>query len=190
MTVATRWRTSSRRAGRRGDRGAAAVEFALVSVPLFTILFGAIDYGLYFADAQTVQSSTADAARGATLSVSSSALNWTGATGCVSDPTPNDLAKVVCNLNATAKPMGGGEVFVKAEIVQGTGGPDTWEQGNALRVCAVTKYNTVLPFVPMPGGGLITTRVEMPIQDTGLAPQTLTSEEMDVSGIGTDWAWC
>ena len=55
----------------------------------------------------------------------------------------------------------------------------------------MTKYQTILPFVPMPGGGLITTRVEMPIQDSGLQPlPTLASAEMDVSSIGTDWAWC
>ena len=55
----------------------------------------------------------------------------------------------------------------------------------------MTKYQTVLPFVPMPGGGVITTRVEMPIQDSQLLPPpTLTSVEMDVSSIGTDWAWC
>ena len=62
MNVRAR-RAPSGRSGRRGDRGAAAVEFALLSIPLFTILFGVIDYGLYFADVQTVQSSTTDAAR-------------------------------------------------------------------------------------------------------------------------------
>ena len=32
----------------RSERGAAAVEFALVMVPLLVLLFGAIQYGLYF----------------------------------------------------------------------------------------------------------------------------------------------
>lgn len=32
----------------RSDRGAAAVEFALVMMPLLVLLFGAIQYGLYF----------------------------------------------------------------------------------------------------------------------------------------------
>lgn len=192
MSVRAR-RASSQRWARRDDRGAAAVEFALLSIPLFTILFGAINYGLYFADVQTVQSSTADVARDATLSVSSSGLNWTGTTGCVSNPsTASELAKVVCDLNTTVKPLGGGEVYGKAEIVDGTGAVQTaWSPGNRLRLCAVTKYQTILPFVPMPGGGLITARVEMPIQDSGLQPlPTLPSAEMDVSSIGTDWAWC
>jgi Flp pilus assembly protein TadG len=33
---------------RRGERGAVAVEFALVLLPLVVLLFGAIQYGLYF----------------------------------------------------------------------------------------------------------------------------------------------
>src|SRR3954447_24530492 len=67
---------------RRGDRGASAVEFALVSPLLFTLLFGAIDYGLYFADALSVQQRVADAARDATLSVGSVAANWPGSGSC------------------------------------------------------------------------------------------------------------
>src|SRR4051794_13686771 len=36
------------RRGERREQGAAAVEFALVMVPLLVLLFGAIQYGLYF----------------------------------------------------------------------------------------------------------------------------------------------
>src|SRR3954451_14523937 len=88
---------------RRGDRGASAVEFALVSPLLFTLLFGAIDYGLYFADALTVQQSVTDAARDATLSVGSVAANWSGSGSCpvvvsvLGSSATNDLAKVACN---------------------------------------------------------------------------------------------
>ena len=52
---------------RRRDRGAAAVEFALVSPLLLGMLFGVIDYGLYFADVVTVQQGVGDAARAATI---------------------------------------------------------------------------------------------------------------------------
>jgi Flp pilus assembly protein TadG len=37
-----------RRGGARPEHGASAVEFALVMIPLITLLFGAIQYGLYF----------------------------------------------------------------------------------------------------------------------------------------------
>ena len=39
-----------RRRPRRDDAGASAVEFALVAPVLFLILFGIVDYGIWFAD--------------------------------------------------------------------------------------------------------------------------------------------
>jgi Flp pilus assembly protein TadG len=45
---------------RRGQRGAAAVEFALVVTPLLVLCFGMIQYGMYFYSAQ-VGSNTANA---------------------------------------------------------------------------------------------------------------------------------
>jgi TadE-like protein len=186
-----------RRAGQRGDRGAAAVEFALLSVPLLTLLFGAIAYGLYFADVLTVERATADAARGATLSVGTYGLNWTGTSACT--PTASvlngaelgDLGKVVCGLSSSVKPLGGDVLYVKAQIVNAGGTqPDGWVGGNRLRVCSVTRDRAVLPFVPLPGGGLITTRVDMPVQPGGPAALILSPVAQSVSGIGTDWSWC
>jgi Flp pilus assembly protein TadG len=46
---------------RRGQNGAAAVEFALVLIPFLVLCFGMIQYGMYFYSAQ-VGSNTANAA--------------------------------------------------------------------------------------------------------------------------------
>ena len=62
--------------GTRRERGAVAVEFALVSPLLFALLFGLVDYGLYFADVLSVRQATTDAAREATLSVGNISANW------------------------------------------------------------------------------------------------------------------
>src|SRR3954467_4806950 len=103
-------RTTSGR-HRRGDRGASAVEFALVSPLLLTLLFGAIDYGLYFADAMSVQQNVADAARNATLSVGSVAAYWPGAGSCpvvasaMGASATNDLAKIACGLSDSTQPV-------------------------------------------------------------------------------------
>lgn len=48
---------------RRGERGAAAVEFALVLVPLLITVFGLIQYGMYFYSAQTGSNTVNAAAR-------------------------------------------------------------------------------------------------------------------------------
>ena len=41
------------RSGRRSESGASAVEFALIVVPILIVLFGLIQYGLYFYSAQS-----------------------------------------------------------------------------------------------------------------------------------------
>jgi Flp pilus assembly protein TadG len=53
------------------DSGAAAVEFALVSVLLLTLLFGIIQYAYYFFQSQGASSTAREAARLAAVGVSS-----------------------------------------------------------------------------------------------------------------------
>ena len=48
---------------RRDERGATAVEFALVSIPLFVLVFAMIDYGWYFFVSQTSGSAASNVAR-------------------------------------------------------------------------------------------------------------------------------
>jgi Flp pilus assembly protein TadG len=184
---------------RDGDRGASAVEFALVSPLLFTLLFGAIDYGLYFSDALTLQQSVADAAREATLSVGSVSANWPGSGSCpivtsaLNVSATNDLAKVICSLSASTQPIGGGVVAVKAEIVDAGGQPTAeWKPKNRLRVCALTRHSAVLPFVPMPDGGLIASKTEMPIQPGSPTNPILlfNAVAQDAGIVGGDWKWC
>jgi hypothetical protein len=179
---------------RRRDRGASAVEFALVSPLLFTLLFGAIDYGLYFADALTVQQGVADAARDATLSVGSVSANWSGDASCLPGLdliASNDLGKVVCKLSNSVDTIGGGQLVAMAKIVGADGLPTTqWASGNRLRVCAVTQHPAVLPFVPLPGGGVIRSKVDMPIQPGGPQSLLLNPVAQDPSVVGADWSWC
>lgn len=55
------WR--SRFAARAGERGAAAVEFALVLLPLLFILLGTLQYGWYFYTAQSTSSAARELTR-------------------------------------------------------------------------------------------------------------------------------
>jgi Flp pilus assembly protein TadG len=47
----------------RDERGVAAVEFALVAALLFVLVFGLIEYGLYFFKAQTLRAAAREGAR-------------------------------------------------------------------------------------------------------------------------------
>ncbi len=54
---------SALRRRRRDQSGAAVVEFALILIPFFTLIFGLIQYGLYFYSAQTGSHAINSAAR-------------------------------------------------------------------------------------------------------------------------------
>lgn len=65
-TIRHGWRARTGRvlaAGRRSDRGAALVEFALVMVPFFFILFGIFEVGFVFWATYELENATSDAAR-------------------------------------------------------------------------------------------------------------------------------
>lgn len=58
---------SSVRAGGRPDRGAATVEFALISIPLLALVFGAISYGYMLSFRQAMSQGAAEGARAAAV---------------------------------------------------------------------------------------------------------------------------
>ena len=58
-----------KRRRQRDDRGAAAVEFALVSIPLFLLLFGIIQFGWAFYSQITISQAAREGARYASLQV-------------------------------------------------------------------------------------------------------------------------
>ena len=53
--------------GRTDDSGAAAVEFALIMVPLLMIVFGILSYGFLLSSRQSVSQAAAEAARAAAI---------------------------------------------------------------------------------------------------------------------------
>lgn len=64
------------RKGSAGERGAAIVEFALVAVVLFTIIFGLIEGGLLVRARNAVASSADEAARRGAIAGSSVSADW------------------------------------------------------------------------------------------------------------------
>jgi Flp pilus assembly protein TadG len=180
-----------RESARPSERGASAVEFALVAPLLFGLLFGIVDYGLYFADVVTVQQGLGDAARSATLAPSSVTGPLWGGSTCslqLSGATGGDqLERLACSVLDRVEPVAG-QLYVRAELVDATGAPTaTWAPGNRLRLCSVTEHPPVLPVVPLPAGGRIETRVDMPVQAVPAQVQMASAQSALPYG---DWSWC
>jgi Flp pilus assembly protein TadG len=175
---------------RRSERGASAVEFALVAPLLFALLFGIVDYGLYFADVVTVQQGLGDAARTAVTALPSTTGPLWGGSTCQlqQDSSGGDqLQRLACSVLGSVDPVAG-QLYVRAELVDANGNlTQTWTQGNRLRLCTVTDHPPVLPFVPLPAGGRIETRVDMPVQAVPAQVQMASAQTQLPSG---DWSWC
>ena len=171
-----RLRQHARRAsGRAREGGAAAVEFALVLTLLVPVLFGIVDYGLWFSDSLAARHGVHEASR----------LGVVNRPSCTAGAT--DLAKMVCT---TRQQVGasGGPTYAMVKSPQG------WKRGNKLLVCAMVRENAVTGLTPFPGDRMIRTKASMAIEVDSPLPTGVTavgeSVASDTAPAGTDWAWC
>lgn len=86
---------------RVGERGAAAVEFAIVVGLLLTIVFGTIDFGLYFNAATIVNNAAREGVRAASFNQSSSNVITTAKSALVSLPG-YDATKATVTVTCTS----------------------------------------------------------------------------------------
>jgi len=154
------------------ESGAAAVEFALVSGVFFLVLFGIIQYGLYFNDTLNTRQGVREAVRQGVV------RNFPG---CGSAAT--DLDKLLCN---TKKEIGAvtGPTYVK--VVTPSGG---WAKAKPLTVCAMVKSDGGIGMLPMPDGGWITSKTQMSIEQAN-APLPTGTASADALPAGVTWSWC
>jgi len=162
---------------RGADRGAAAVEFALVTPLLLVMLFGIIDYGIWFADSISARQTVRNVAR-------LGAVEQFGSCGGGSD-----LGNLACTVKAQMNELSGTTVVMVAVANNPTSGAGAlWTQGATLRICAMTQHQALLPLVPLPNGGITTAEVDMPIESaTGTTTRATFS---DTPFNGTSWSWC
>lgn len=160
---------------RRDGRGAAAVELALVSLILFPVLFGIVDYGLWFNDSLTTRNGVREGARLAVVQ------NLNGPTGCSAQ---QGAARMACVTQRLVDPAAGTSY---ARVVA----PAGWKRGNPVVVCAMTKVTGVTGVTPLPEDGLVRAKVQMsvevdsPVVDGG-NPTTATTG----TPSGATWDWC
>ncbi len=149
------------------------MEFALVMPILFLVVFGILQYGLYFFDAHGTRNGVREAARQGVVKTFST---------CGGEST--DLGKLKCTTKGMVDAITG-PIAVKVVAPQG------WERGKPLVVCAMVQSEGAGGILPMPHDGLITSKTEMSIEVEGAAsptPVSLSSE--DAALTGADWSWC
>lgn len=161
------------RRARRDERGAAGIEFALILPVLCALVFGVVDYGLWFNDSLNVRQGVREAARvGVVQNFSSSSCPGAA----------SDMAKLAC-IAKDQIGSAGGPTYVKI-IVPSTG----WKRTAPLTVCAMVAYKGVTGFVPLPSDGLIKSRTTMSIEvDDVVVPSGTTVTGTPPSG---SWGWC
>lgn len=186
MAMASRlgaWRAVRRR---RTHRGAAAVEFALISVILFPILLGIIDYGLYFNDSLNARQGVRESARQGV--VINRAVSGSGFATCGS--ASNDIQRLACN---TVKQVGAisGTAYAMVKTTAGTS--PAWAKGNPLLVCTMIKSTGVTGITPLPGDRIIQSKTQMSIEVATPIPTGFEGAAQSYSTgtpSGANWNWC
>ena len=154
--------------GRAIDRGAAAVEFALVVLPLLLLVMGILDYGRFFFDSVSLRQGAREAARQAVVQMYGASCT-TGTVG----------AKIACSAKAASDiTMGAPRVYIPP--ITSTSGT----QGKQLLVC-MKSQEAGTGFVPLPNSGIIRTKTYMSIE---VAPGLIVDEYKD--DPASDWTWC
>ena len=154
---------------RRDQRGAEAVEFALICVILFPLLLGIIQYGIFFNDYLQSRQAVRQGARTAVV---------LGFNSCAA----TNAAAIKCYTKNVTSPVSG-PVAVR---VVASGG---WAVGKTLLVCEAVKTADITGIIPMPDNGFVLSKTQMSIEQDTPAP-TGTFPSSDTDPTGKNWSWC
>ena len=163
-------RRRARRAAAGDERGAAAVEFALVGGLLVLIVFGILQYGLFFDDSLNANQGVRETARMSVVGKTSP--------GCGTTTGWPDIACTVEKMIDRAP----ADTYVMVSA------PDGWARGNLLEVCVMVRSRGTFGMLPMPNGGVVRASGRMSIEDDTTKPSGTGTAEAVPSG--QSWAWC
>ena len=143
----------------RSDDGAAAVEFALVFPILVLILFGIVDYGLYFSNSIGARSGLQSAVRQAVVDNLDPSCPTPSEHSYNTTPSP-EVGELICMVKNRTDPVSG-ETFVKVVLPPDPNhSPQTgWVVDKPLLVCEVIVVKGVTGYVPLPHSGTNTNGV-------------------------------
>jgi hypothetical protein len=152
------------------ERGAVAVELAIVVPLLFALLFGIIDFGFTMSDSVSVRQGVREGARQGVV----------GSVGSLC--TGSDTQKLVC---LTKDRIGsvGGSVSVAVRL---TSGDSVATAGHSLLVCAAVPMRSMTGlFSPILNGRYLTSKVDMRVEQT-----SSITPGGDNDPTGRNWSWC
>lgn len=170
------------------ERGAAAVEFALVLPVLLLLIFGTIDYGMFFFDSIGMRQGAREAARSAVVLRVDTSCGSTVSydnIACTARTGSNNI------LGRSAGTVSGGgpsqvKVYMKIQQSGSNPSPPTWVQGNQFVLCTMISEKAATGFVPFPSNGIMTSKVVMSIESGTSAPTG--SLVTDTAPVGGDWS--
>jgi hypothetical protein len=167
------------------DSGAAAVEFALVLPILLLILFGIVDYGIYFSDSLAGQSGVQNATRQAAIaSFQPCATPPAGFVNPSGDAPTVDMQDIACMVAGRTEALAG---HVYVDVVLPTG---TWTTGDPLLVCETVVSSGVTGWVPLPNGGTVRSKSVMTIQNPTMTMPEVGGEQLPPGADDSYWDWC
>lgn len=169
----------TRRRSRRRERGAAALEFGLVSPIVFAVLFGTLTYGLWFNDSLNLRQGLREASRQGVVQ------NYGTSTSCgmtYDGTTPSDnIMKLMCRAESDVNAMTG-STYIKVVL------PAGWARGEELVVCGMIKADRLPGLVPLPSDRVIRWSSRMSIE--AATPQQVETGGAEVPPTGVSWTWC
>ena len=162
----------------RRERGAAALEFGLISPLVFAMLFGTITYGLWFNDSLNMRQGLREAARQGVVanygSQSSCGMTYSIA------PSAN-VQKLMCTAQSGVGAMTG-ETSIKVLL------PGGWVRGQELVVCGMVHADRLPGLVPLPNDRIIRWSSRMSIETT--TPGQVEAGGEETPPAGATWSWC
>ena len=175
---------ASARRRSRDDRGAAAVEFALVLPVLMLIVLGIVDYGLWFSNSIDARAGVESATRQAIVANFSTCTPPTD----VAAPGPSpDVGRLMCMAESATGALTS-DTYVKVVLPDDpSSGSPAWVVGQPLLVCETVVVKGLIGFVPLPQGGVLRAKTVMQIEQDSGQPEAGGEEQLPA---GLDWSWC
>jgi Flp pilus assembly protein TadG len=157
----------------RDERGASAVELALVLPLLLLVVAAIVDYGMFFDNSLNVRQGVREAARQAVVEAAP--------TGTCASTEGGFLAQLGCTTRDRVGAIAG-ETYVRTFYT-------SWSRGSTLTVCSMVRTEGLTGLVPLPDHGYVRSRTDMSIEVTDPVPAGATSFQ-DTLPVGQDWSWC